>query len=144
MKKWFLKPEWSKEDEEGQSVVFGDEEPQHDPDDFPPPPPLDDEEEDDGSYDTTTPTPPACPPEMDGAERTDSVKEGKGEGIEGPQQQQVSEEARKRFSELFGQEVKPRRLFQVSFAAFWCVMCGRVVYSQGVVVTGGLVMRYCV
>ncbi|MPC65882.1 hypothetical protein E2C01_060020 [Portunus trituberculatus] len=121
MKKWFLKPEWSKEDEEGQSVVFGDEEPQHDPDDFPPPPPLDDEDEDDGSYDTTTPTPPACPPEMDGVEGN-SADVRKGGEAEEPRQQQVSDEARKRFSELFEQEVKPRRLFQVSLAVSWCVV----------------------
>lgn len=122
MKKWFLKPEWTKEDEEGQSVVFGDEEPQHDPDDFPPPPPLDDDD-DDGSYDTTTPTPPACPPEITDSEGVDGVDTGKGtEGTKGPNQQQVSDEARKRFSELFEQEVKPRRLFQVRLAVFWCVV----------------------
>ena len=120
MKKWFLKPEWSKADEEGQSVVF-DEEPQHDPDDFPPPPPLDDEDQDDGSYDTTTPTPPACPVQFE---------DGEGVGVDDLHQQQVSEAARKRFSELFEQEVKPRRLFQVSVVVWWCgawfvvVWCG--------------------
>lgn len=110
MKKWFLKPEWSKADEEGQSVVF--EEAQHDPDDFPPPPPLD-EEDDEGSYDAATPTPPQFPVEAEGVE-----------GVE-----QVSEAARKRFSELFEQEVKPRRLFQVGLmrldVLWWC----RVLWS---------------
>lgn len=126
MKKWFLKPEWSKADEEGQSVVF--DEADHDPDDFPPPPPLDDEDQglddDDGSFDTPLPDPQDCPVDMEGEENVEGV-----EG-EGPHQEQVSAEARKRFSELFEQEAKPQRFFQVGFvyldALCWCVVpcCG--------------------
>lgn len=128
MKKWFLKPEWSKADEEGQSVVF---EADHDPDDFPPPPPLDDEQQedfddDDGSFDTPLPDPQDCPVDMEDEENMQGV-----DG-EGPQQEQVSPEARKRFSELFEKEAKPRRLLQVGATCLcWCVVlcgCGAVLW----------------
>lgn len=126
MKKWFLKPEWSKADEEGQSVVFDDAD--HDPDDFPPPPPLDDVDQcfddDDGSFDTPPPEPQNLPDDKVGEE---NMADAEGER---PHQEQVSAEARRRFNELFEKEAKPRRLFQVGLvrldALYWCVVpcCG--------------------
>lgn len=128
MKKWFLKPEWTKADEEGQSVVF--DEPEHDPDDFPPPPPLEDEDQglddDDGSFDTPPPDPQDYPVDMEGEGNTDGVE---GEGLH---QEPVSPEARKRFSELFEQEAKPRKVLQVGLVSVRCigVWCCAVVYGE--------------